>query len=198
MIRFKNLSKKEPFIKFKDNYDQAILDGQDLSQAMLISSFSHETNEVDSRFVNLKFIEKEEFIFFSNYLSPKSSQFKSHKQISAVFFWSKINLQIRMKAEINKVSKDYNNKYFKNRDKEKNALAISSRQSELIDSYDAVKENYNKSLRFDVLDECPDYWGGYSFTPYYFEFWEGHSSRLNKRDVYERDGDTWNHSILQP
>jgi pyridoxine/pyridoxamine 5'-phosphate oxidase len=32
-------------------------------------------NEVDSRYVNLKFISNDEFIFFSNYDSPKASSF---------------------------------------------------------------------------------------------------------------------------
>ena len=48
------------------------------------------------------------------------------------------------------------------------------------------------------LKKCPDFWGGYSFTPYYFEFWEGHESRLNKREVYKKSDDIWKHFILQP
>ena len=44
----------------------------------------------------------------------------------------------------------------------------------------------------------PNFWGGYSFIPYYFEFWEGHESRLNKRDVYEMKSNEWEHGILQP
>ena len=77
--------------------------------------------------------------------------------------------------------------------KKKNALAISSNQSKPIDSYKQVKENYNKSLKNDDLKKCPEFWGGYSFTPYYFEFWEGHESRLNKREVYEKSDDSWKH-----
>ena len=85
-----------------------------------------------------------------------------------------------------------------NRAEEKNALAISSSQSKPIDSYNQVKENYNKSLKNDDLKKCPEFWGGYSFTPYYFEFWEGHESRLNKREAYEKSDDSWKHLILQP
>ena len=80
----------------------------------------------------------------------------------------------------------------------KNALAISSNQSKPVSSYDQVHENYKKSLNNNNLKECPEYWGGYSFTPYYFEFWEGHKSRLNKREVYEMKNNNWDHYILQP
>jgi pyridoxine/pyridoxamine 5'-phosphate oxidase len=136
--------------------------------------------------------------FFSNYDSPKAFSFNSHNQIAALVYWPSINVQIRMKAKIKKTSNEYNQKYFFDRSEEKNALAISSNQSKLIDSYSQVKENYNKSLKNDDLKKCPEFWGGYSFTPYYFEFWEGHESRLNKREVYEKSDDSWKHLILQP
>ena len=95
-------------------------------------------------------------------------------------------------------SSKFSDKHFKIRSEEKNALAISSDQSKYIDSYESVINGYKESLEFGNLKECPDFWGGYSFTPYYFEFWEGHSSRLNKRDAFKKDGNFWHHSILQP
>ena len=57
---------------------------------------------------------------------------------------------------------------------------------------------YEKVLKNDNLKDCPEYWGGYTFVPYYFEFWEGHESRLNKREVYEMRNGHWEHFILQP
>jgi pyridoxine/pyridoxamine 5'-phosphate oxidase len=103
-----------------------------------------------------------------------------------------------MKAQIKKTSDEFNQKYFFDRSIEKNALAISSNQSKQIDSYNQVIENYNRSLKSDDLKKCPEYWGGYSFTPYYFEFWEGHESRVNKREVFNNIDGTWKHSFLQP
>jgi len=198
MITLKNLNQSEPYHKFKFFYDKAINENQNAVEAISISSFNTKINEVDSRYVNLKFISNDEFIFFSNYDSPKASSFNSHNQIAALLYWPSINTQIRMKATIKRTSNEYNQKYFYDRSEEKNALAISSNQSKPIDSYDQVKENYNKSLNNDDLKKCPEFWGGYSFTPYYFEFWEGHESRLNKREAYEKSDDSWKHLILQP
>ena len=56
-------------------------------------------------------------------------------------------------------------KLFFERSKEKNALAISSNQSNQIGSYQQVINNYNESFKNDDLNKCPDYWGGYSFIP---------------------------------
>ena len=198
MIQFNNLNQEIPYLLFKAKYDMADDAGQKGIEAISISSYNKEMDEVDSRYVNLKFITNDEFIFFSNYDSPKASSFISHDQIAVLVYWPSINVQIRMKAKIKRTTDEYNQNYFFNRSEEKNALAISSNQSKPIDSYNQVKENYNKSLKNDDLKKCPEFWGGYSFTPYYFEFWEGHESRLNKREAYEKSDDSWNHLILQP
>ena len=172
--------------------------GQDNIEAISISSYNNSSSEVNSRYVNLKIINDNEFIFFTNYNSPKSIEFDSHSQIAAIFYWPSIAVQIRIKAKIKKTSIKYNQKYFSERSLKKNALAISSNQSEIINSYDSVIKNYNNSIEFDNLKQCPEFWGGYSFTPYYFEFWEGHESRLNKREVYKNNNNHWDYFILQP
>tara|TARA_A100001388_G_C28536403_1_gene388101 strand:+ start:30 stop:626 length:597 start_codon:yes stop_codon:yes gene_type:complete len=198
MIKFSNLNQEAPFLIFKEKYDEALLAGQKSIEAISISSYNEQTKEVHSRYVNLKFIQNNEFIFFSNYNSPKAFAFNSHNQIAALIYWPDTNIQIRIKARIRKTSSDYNQKYFFDRSEGKNALAISSNQSEPIESYSQVKKNYEQTLGTADLKQCPEYWGGFSFIPYYFEFWEGHESRLNKREVFENIDGYWKHSFLQP
>ena len=144
MIEFKNLNQEKPYLLFKKKYDEALNAGQKSIEAISIASFNKARNEVDSRFVNLKIIDNDNFIFFSNYNSPKSLAFKSHNQVSVNIYWPVINLQIRMKAEISKKKRSYNQAYFLNRSAEKNALAISSDQSKSIASYDLVVKKYNE------------------------------------------------------
>lgn len=198
MIKFINLKKETPYIILRKKYDEAFKKGQKSIEAAAISSYNNKKGEVESRFVNIKFVDKDNFIFFSNYKSPKSLAFESHNQISALIYWNSINIQIRMKSKISKTSIHFNKNYFKGRSLKKNALAISSQQSSYIESYEGVQQNFSKALNSSNLSECPEYWGGFSFAPYYFEFWEGHKSRLNKRDVYEKVDDAWNHHVLQP
>ncbi len=198
MINFLNDNLSEPFVRLKEIYDQAITANQGSIEAISISSFDESLSEVNSRYVNLKAVINDEFIFFTNYNSPKSIEFESHNQIAATLYWASINVQIRIKAKIRKTSPEYNQKYFLERSPKKNALAISSSQSKPIDSYESIVKNYKKSLEFDNLEKCPDFWGGYSFTPYYFEFWEGHESRLNKREAYAKNADNWQQCLLQP
>lgn len=198
MIKFNNICQDEPYVILKNKYEEAVQANQKIVEAISISSFCSRTNEVDSRYVNLKFISDNEFIFFSNYDSPKSLQFSSHKQISAILFWSEINTQIRMKAYIEKTSKDFSDNYFEKRNKNKNALAISSNQSKKIESYSKVEENYKNTLENKNLSSRPPYWGGFSFIPFYFEFWEGDDNRLNKRVAFKLENRKWIKSFLQP
>ena len=112
MIQFNNLNQEIPYLNFKKKYDEAVDAGQIGIEAISISSYNKDISEVDSRYVNLKFITNDEFIFFSNYNSPKAFAFNSHNQITALVYWPSINVQIRMKAEIKKTSNEYNQKYF--------------------------------------------------------------------------------------
>ena len=87
------------------------------------------------------------FYIFYNYNSPKSIAFQSHQQISACFFWSKINTQIRMKANIKKTSIAIIIVDFKPDHLIKNALAITN-QSSHIYSYDDV---YKSTMMFLLI-----------------------------------------------
>ena len=146
----------------------------------------------------MKFIENDKFIFFSNYNSPKANAFDKHNQICALFFWQSINIQIRIKGEVYKTSREFNKEYFKKRSKSKNALAISSNQSQVISDFNQIKLKYDDVKDNSNLSECPDYWGGFYFIPYSFEFWKGNDFRINRRDLYKKQIKGWDHFILEP
>jgi len=198
MIEIINENISAPYKDFIKYYDDALKSGEKNIEAASISSFNHSTNEVQSRYVNIKYINNDEWIFFSNYESPKSNDFISHAQISALFYWHKINVQIRIKAQISKTNSDFSDKHFNKRNREKNALAISSNQSMKINSYEDVKKNYLKIHDSELPLERPNYWGGFSFIPYFFEFWQGHDKRLNKRKTYTLKEKKWIKGYLQP
>lgn len=198
MITFNKLSQENPYTLFYNLYNESLEHNQKNIEAICIASYSTKNSEVSARFVNLKYVNDKEFIFFTNYNSQKALDFNSHSQISGLMHWNAINVQIRIKAHIKKTSMEFNNSHFAQRDLKKNALAISSNQSSIIESYKKVQENYKKAISNENLKECPVYWGGYSFRPYYFEFWKGHDSRLNERKAYKLENNKWLFNYLQP
>ena len=193
-------SADKPFILLKNFYDLALSKNQPAVEAIVISSISVNKDYADARFVNLKYINDDSLIFFSNYEGNKASQFDANvnSMVTAVFYWNKIDFQIRMRGQIEKSNISFSDKHYANRDIKKNALAISSNQSRKISGYNEVEKNYEKALQRKDLHIRPDYWGGYSIKPVYFEFWQAHKYRLNKREVYEKKDSEWVHYFLQP
>lgn len=198
-VEFININQAEPYKKFLKFYDEALRSEQKHIEAISISSYDIHLKEVNSRFVNLKYVNDENWVFFSNYNSPKSKDFENHNQIAALIFWDKLNVQIRMKAKIEKTSDLFSDKHFSKRSKEKNVSAISSQQSKKIDSYEDIIKKYDDVFKDDSINNLrPSYWGGYTFKPYSIEFWEGKDTRLNKRSYYVVENNKWVNYILQP
>lgn len=199
MFEIKSKIQETPYQKFYHFYDEALKKNQTNLEAMAISSYDVSTSEVNSRFVNLKYIIDDNWIFFSNYNSPKALQFASHDQISVLFYWDVLNLQIRIKSKVKKAKPQISDDHFAIRSPEKNLLAIISDQSSEIQSYDDLIKKYSDhKLTLKNFDKRPDYWGGFSFIPYSFEFWTGQKFRLNLRESYFKEKDKWKKKILQP
>ena len=186
-----------PMTRFKQLYDLALSTNQSNIEAICISTSSSK-GIPSSRMVNIKYVEDDNFIFFTNYDSQKSVELNNNQYISCVFYWPSINSQIRINGIAKKINATESDIHFNNRDRKKNALAISSNQSKKIISYKKVLEQYHEVLDSDDCLKRPDYWGGYKISPYYFEFWKGNNFRINKREAFELSNNEWNKFILEP
>jgi pyridoxamine 5'-phosphate oxidase len=203
MIQIEKIDTIGPFSNLKYFYNLALSMNQKNIEALCISSFNKKYQEVSSRYVNIKYIEQDKLFFFTNYESKKAIDFLGHNQVAAVFFWNEINVQIRIKAEIFFVENTISDFHFEKRSLSKNALALSSKQSQQIKSYNCVVQNYQDELKkiskYKKPPTRPKYWGGYLLKPYFFEFWEGDDSRVNKRTCYEIKDRIWSDPFyLQP
>lgn len=200
MIELNRSEQSAPYIKFYSLYDKCINQNQNHPEAIAISTYDQPNQQTDIRYVNLKYIMGDKWIFFTNYNSAKAQQIETHKKISAAIYWDKINIQIRLKGIIEKTSESFSDSHFFKRVDEKNCIAVSSRQSEPISSYNKVVENYKIALtnKDGILKKRPSYWGGYSLIPEVIEFWKGHNSRINERELYVKKNDSWDCKILQP
>ena len=56
-----------------------------------------------------------------------------------------------------------------------------------ISSYEEIVSKFDNALIENKHSiRRPNYWGGFSFKPEYFEFWTGHENRINKRLVFKK------------
>lgn len=63
MIQFNNISQEIPYLLLKGKYDEALNAGKKNIEAISISSFNKEINEIDSGYVHHKFTSNNEFVF---------------------------------------------------------------------------------------------------------------------------------------
>ena len=119
MIDIENISKTEPYLIFLEFYKKAILNKQKNVQASAISTFDNKSLEVNARFVNIKYIIDEDWIFFSNYSSTKANEISQLRNIHALFYWDTIDVQIRMKAKIKKTDNFLSDQHFYKRSRKK-------------------------------------------------------------------------------
>ena len=80
MIEFINLRTENHIIIFNRLYQEALANDQRVIEAISVSSYNQANERGEARYVNLKYISNNEWIFFSNYNSPKANQFKSHNK----------------------------------------------------------------------------------------------------------------------
>ena len=189
-----------PFTIFENTYNNALDSGQQNIEAMCLST--SDKNFTYSRMVNVKYILNDKLIFFSNYNSNKAKQIQISENVACLFFWPQINSQIRLLGTIRNSSNEFSNDHFSNRSIYKNALAISSNQSQQIESYEKVKNKYKTVLsNYTESTNRPSYWGGYEITPNYFEFWKGEKNRLNLREEFkliDSKQNLWSRCYLEP
>ena len=167
--------------------------------AMILSTIS-KNNLLNSRTVLLKNITDKGFVFFTNYESRKANDIMHNNNVSVVFLWKKIERQVVIKGKAIKITKRDSKKYFDSRPEKSKIAAWASKQSkELHNSNDLINRFKDFENKFkNKLIPYPNFWGGYIIHPNSIEFWQGRSSRMHDRILYEKEKNKWNINRLYP
>ncbi|MGE0929815.1 pyridoxamine 5'-phosphate oxidase [Peijinzhouia sedimentorum] len=154
------------------------------------------------RIVLLKGVENNGLVFYTNYDSRKGKELIKHPQACITFFWPELERQIRIEGVVEKVSPEMSDEYFNSRPVSSRLGAIASPQSKKIKSRDTLEAEFSKVIDSFKDREIvrPENWGGFILNPDYFEFWQGRSSRLHDRIVYEQNENSkdWTIGRLAP
>jgi pyridoxamine 5'-phosphate oxidase len=167
--------------------------------AMIISTVGEE-GKPSSRVVLLKSIMEEGLVFYTNYTSRKGNQISNNPNVSVVFFWPKLERQIRIEGITEKVSFGISDEYFNSRPLDSQMGAVVSPQSQIIPNREFLTERIDElkqSLENRKLIR-PAFWGGYIIKPNLFEFWQGRANRLSDRIRYRIEKDNWIIERLAP
>ena len=191
---------KDPFDQFKLWFDEAIK-----AEVLEPNAMTLATNGKDgypsARIVLLKGIESNGLKFFTNFDSNKGVQLEKDNKVALVFFWPELQRQVRVVGNCFKIDDEQSDLYFNSRPLGSRIGAHASPQSQVIESRLLLEERVKKMEELFAKEPLlrPRNWGGYVVMPISFEFWQGRSSRLHDRFLFElKQNNTWQIDRLAP
>lgn len=185
-----------PYQQFQWWYEEAVHSSIIEPNSMIISTAT-KSGKPSSRVVLLKAFDETGFTFYTNYHSRKGKELEENNQACLLFFWDKLERQVRIEGHIEKVAKNLSEAYFHSRPYESQLGATVSEQSEEIPSRQYLENKLEQARTLKSVPR-PDNWGGYILKPDYFEFWQGRASRLHDRIIYEAVSGKWKIKRLAP
>ena len=157
----------------------------------------------NGRYVLLKDVSANGFLFYTNLKSQKGKELFGSKK-GALTWWSRAqNKSVRVQGSVKQVSDEVANNYWSTRKEDAKISAILSKQSEEVTSRDQLEEEFTKLKAKYAGKEIPrpDHWSGVIISPQKIEFWEAtdeYTSRLHNRFVFELQNDQWVTKRLYP
>lgn len=153
-----------------------------------------------NRMVLFKGLRDGGFCFYTNFDSRKGHELADNARVALLFWWDKLQRQVRIDGTASRIPQDEANAYYQTRSRGSRIGAWASRQSQVVtDRAELEGRVAHYEAQFDGKDvPIPDFWGGYRVEPSAIEFWQGRDSRLHDRIVFSRSADGWTTHRLEP
>ncbi|MBI5324104.1 MAG: pyridoxamine 5'-phosphate oxidase [Ignavibacteriae bacterium] len=192
-------AKVNPFEQFKLWFDE-MLTMEMLEPTAFVLSTSTKEGKPSSRVLLLKQFDESGFVFYTNYDSRKGKELAENPFGAMLFFWDKLERQVRIEGRIEKLSLEESDKYFQTRPYTSKLGTWASKQSSPLSSrFKLIRKVVQYMTKYPVNVPLPPNWGGYKLIPTAFEFWQGRESRLHDRLQYNKnDKGNWIITRLYP
>ncbi len=152
------------------------------------------------RMVLLRGLDARGFTWYTNQHSRKGKALAANPVAAICLFHEPFERQVRAEGTVVVVEGKEADDYFHGRPRGHQFGAWASSQSEpLPERADLEAKEAAAMARFgDGEIDRPPYWGGYRLEPRAIELWQGRQNRLHDRIRFERDGERWRATRLQP
>lgn len=196
-LSVKNVN-KDPFKQFEKWFAEVINSGFLEPNAMTVATATRQ-GRPSARVVLLKGFDNRGFVFYTNYKSKKGKELEENPFACLLFFWDKLERQVRIEGKVEKVSEQESTDYFKTRPYKSRVGAWASKQSSVIEDRSVIVSEFLKYMvKFRTDVPLPPVWGGYRLIPESFEFWQGRPNRLHDRIRFTLAKKIWKIERLAP
>jgi pyridoxamine 5'-phosphate oxidase len=195
-----NTADPNPINQFRRWFDHAKAAEIPLAEAMTLATATL-AGKPSARMVLLKQVDEDGFVFYTNYRSRKASELDANPVAALIFYWQKLDYQVRVEGTVARVSAAESDEYFATRPRESQLGAHASPQSGVVSDRGFLKSRYAELAEQYQNQNVPrpEHWGGYRLKPERIEFWKSRVGRLHDRLLYERQPDsTWLRTRLAP
>lgn len=154
----------------------------------------------EGRFVDLKNVSDQGFVFGTHLDSPKAQALAANPHVGLTFWWDHVERQVRVVGRAERLSDAAADALFAARPREAQITSWASEQSApLLDSAAFEQRLSDTRRRFaDAGVPRPHHWGAYCVVPARIEFLEFRVSRVHVRTLFEREPTGWRRLQLQP
>lgn len=189
----------DPIALFREWFDDARDAGFLLPESMAVATATPD-GRPSVRMMLLKGVDEEGFLFYTNYGSRKAGELDENPRAALIFHWDVLERQVRVEGSVERLSKVTSAAYFRTRSRGSQLGAWASRQSEALESREALERRFRRCEEQFRGEEIPlpDFWGGYRLRPVRIEFWQGRANRLHDRLEYRKSDRGWSLTRLYP
>ncbi|TDQ56145.1 pyridoxamine 5'-phosphate oxidase [Mesocricetibacter intestinalis] len=188
----------DPMVQFEQWLNEAISVQVKEPTAMNLATID-ERGRPAARIVLLKEVNRQGFVFFTNYLSQKGRALAQHPFAALTFFWPELERQVRVEGKTAKLAAEQSDQYFASRPYASRVGAWASEQSKIISAKSVVLGKAALiAAKYPLHIPRPPHWGGFILIPDSIEFWQGRPSRLHDRIRYRLENQNWIKERLSP
>ena len=154
----------------------------------------------NARFVDLREVTDQDFIFCTHLNSPKALSIVRNAKVALAAFWEHVSTQIRVQGLCTQLTDHEADAYWAVRPRDAQIVTLTTAQSRPLADLDTLPREFARLSAGTASGPIPRpaHWGGFRLRPARVEILELRKDRLHVRTLYSRVQSGWSRDLLQP